>query len=65
MMLNLHDIVITGDLNVHLDIVSETLTDHGMTQLVTDATHSKGYLRDVVIVRNHAQCNIIYTTECV
>ena len=61
-MLDPHDIVITGDLSFHLDIVSdpdarhfsETLADHDMTQLVTDATHSKGYLLDVVIVRNHS-----------
>ena len=56
------DIVTTGDLNFHLDIVSdhdarhfsETLADHDMTQLVTDASHSKGHLLDVFIVRNHS-----------
>ena len=61
-VLDPHDIVITGDLNFHLYIVSdpdarhisETLAVHDMTQLVTDATRSKGYLRDVVIVRNHS-----------
>ena len=61
-MLDPHDIVITGDLNFHIDIVSdpdarhfsETLADHDMTQLVTDATRSKGYLLGVVIVRNHS-----------
>ena len=61
-MLDPHDVVITGDLKFHLDFVSdpdarhfsEKLADHGMAQLVTDATHSKGYLLDVVIVRNHS-----------
>ena len=33
---------------------TETVADHGMTQLVTDATHNKGHLLDVVIVRNHS-----------
>ena len=58
-MLDPHDIVITGDVNFHLDIVadpdarrfSEMLSD--MRQLVTDATHNKGHLLDVVIVRNN------------
>ena len=67
-MLDPHDIVTTGDLNFHLDIVSdpdarhfsETLADRGMTQLVTDVTHNKGHLLDVVIVRNH---NAIVTTR--
>ena len=27
---------------------------NGMTQLVADATHNKGHLLDVVIVRNHS-----------
>ena len=62
MMQDRHNIVITRDLNFHLDIVSqrdvrhfsETLTAHGMTRLVTYATHNKGHLLDVVIVRNHS-----------
>ena len=61
-MLDSPDIVIFSNLNFHLNIVSdpdalhfsETLADHGMTQLVTDATHSKGHLLDVAIVRNHS-----------
>ena len=61
-MLDPHDIVITGDLNFNLDIVSEpharqlseTLADRGMTRLVTDATHNKGHLLAVAIVRNHS-----------
>ena len=48
-MLDMHDIIITGDLNFHLDIptqldvkrFSETLCDRGMKQLVNEATHSK------------------------
>ena len=58
-MLDPHEMVITGDLNFHLDTetapdvrrFSETLADHGMVQLVTDATHNKGHILDVVIVR--------------
>ena len=57
-MLDPHDIVITGDVNFHLDIVSdpdarrfsEMLSDRDMRQLVTNATHNKGHLLDVVIV---------------
>ena len=60
-MLDPHEIVITGDLNFHLDTetapdvrrFSETLADHGMVQLVTDATHNKGHILDVVIVRTN------------
>ena len=60
-MLDPHDIVITGDVNFHLDIVadpdarrfSEMLSDRDMRQLVTHATHNKGHLLDVVIVRNN------------
>ena len=33
---------------------SEMPVDHGMIQLVTDATHNKGHLLDVVIVPNHS-----------
>ena len=62
-MLDPHDIVITGDLNFHLDFVSEsdarhffeTLADCGMIPLVTDATHNKCHLRDVVIVLSHSE----------
>ena len=58
-MLDPHEIVIAGDLNFHLDTktapdvrrLSETLADHGMVQLVTDATHNNGHILDVVIVR--------------
>ena len=61
-MLDPHDIVITGDLNFHLDIISdpdarhffETLADRGITQQITDVTHSKGHLLAVVIGRNHS-----------
>ncbi len=58
-MLDPHEIVITGDLYFHLDTetapdvrrFSETLADHGMVQWVTDTTHNKGHILDVVIVR--------------
>ena len=60
-MLDMHDIIITSDLNFHLDIptqldvkrFSETLCDRGMKQLVNEATHSKGHILDVVIVRDN------------
>ena len=49
-MLDMHDVIITGDLNFHLDIptqldvkrFSATLCDRGMKQLVSEASHSKG-----------------------
>ena len=60
-MLDPHDIVITGDVNFPLDIVSdpdarhisEMLSDRDMRQLVTNTTHNKGHLLDVVIVQNN------------
>ena len=60
-MLDMHDVIITGDLNFHLDIpiqldvrrFSATLCDRGMKQLVNKATHSKGHILDVVIVRDN------------
>ena len=58
-MLDSHNIIITGDLNFHLDNpaeldvrrFSETLADRGMTQLVKFPTHKGGHILDVVIVR--------------
>ena len=58
-MLDSHNIIITGDLNFHLDNpaeldvrrFSETLADRGMTQLVKSPTHRGGHILDVVIVR--------------
>ena len=58
-MLDNHNIIITGDLNFHLDNpaeldvrrFSETLADRGMTQLVKFPTHRGGHILDVVIVR--------------
>ena len=58
-MLDSHNIIITGDLNFHLDNpaeldvrrFSETLADRGMTQLVKFPTHRGGHILDVVIVR--------------
>ena len=59
MMLDTHDIIMTGDLNFHLDIPKEpnvrrfydTLADGGMTQLVTNAKQNTGRTVDAVIVR--------------
>ena len=52
---------LTDDLNFHWDIptqpdvqrIYETLCDSGMKKLVNEATHSKGPILDVVIVRNN------------
>ena len=61
-MLDMNDVIITGDLNFHLDIptqldvkrFSETLCDRGMKQLVNvSKPHSKGHILDVVIVRDN------------
>ena len=70
-MLDPHDIVITGDMNFHLDIVSdpdarhfsEMFPDRDMRQLVKDATRNKGHLLDVVIVRNNTA--MITSRACV
>ena len=70
-MLDPHEIIITGDLNFHLDMetapdvrrFSETLADHGTVQLVTDAMHNKGHILDVVIVRMNS--SIIYAPPSV
>ncbi|XP_041481800.1 uncharacterized protein LOC121428971 [Lytechinus variegatus] len=53
-------IVITGDLNIHLDSLSspntqkfkDLLSSHGVSQIVTSPTHDKGHTLDAVIVRN-------------
>ena len=60
-MLDIHDVIITGDLNFHLDSptqldvnsFSETFWDLGMKQLVNEATHSKGHILNVVIVTDN------------
>ena len=51
------DVIITGDLNVHLDNVHDadalrfngTLEAHGLVQHVVGPTHKKGHTLDVVI----------------
>ena len=66
LMLDANDIIVTGDTNFHLDVFtdadaqrfSDILFEHGMIQLVEDATHKKGHLLDVVIVRDSAPCII-------
>jgi len=57
----MHDVIITGDLNFHLDIPTqldvqrfpETLCDRGMKQPVNEAIHSKGHILDVVTVTDN------------
>ena len=53
-------VVITGDLNIHLDNISspntlkfnDVISSHGISQLVTSPTHDKGHILDVIMVRN-------------
>ena len=61
------ELVITGDLNFHLDnaydrnasIFTETLDDHGLTQNVVGATHIHGHTLDVVITRDDSSILLI------
>jgi hypothetical protein len=54
-----HETIVTGDLNFHLDVKSDTdachftsiLSAHGLIQHVSGATHKKGHTLDVVITR--------------
>jgi hypothetical protein len=65
------ELLITGDLNFHLDNVNlsdtrkfdETLSDHGLVQHVHGATHNKGHTLDVVITRDNS--TIMQTTPSV
>ena len=60
-MLDMHGVIITGDLNFHFDIptqldvqrFSETFCNRGMKQFVNEATHIKEHILDVVIVRDN------------
>ena len=55
-MLDIHGVIITGDLNFHLDWTSDVFLRHcdrGMKQLMNETTHSKGHILDVVIVRDN------------
>ena len=55
-----NDVIITGDLNFHLDNVNDadavrfngTLDAHGLVQHVVGPTHKKGHTLDVVITRD-------------
>ncbi|CAC5400145.1 unnamed protein product [Mytilus coruscus] len=57
-----NELLITGDLNFHLDNVNasdtrkfnETLRDHGLVQHVQGPTHNKGHTLDVVITRDNS-----------
>ena len=54
-----NDVIITGDLNFHLDNINDTdavrfhgtLEAHGLVQHVVGKTHKKGHTLDVVITR--------------
>ncbi|CAG2185348.1 unnamed protein product [Mytilus edulis] len=57
-----NELLITGDLNFHLDNVNasdtrkfnETLLDHGLVQHVQGPTHNKGHTLHVVITRDNS-----------
>ncbi|VDI39828.1 DNA polymerase beta [Mytilus galloprovincialis] len=57
-----NELLITGDLNFHLDNVNasdtrkfnETLLDHGLVQHVQGPTHNKGHTLDVVITKDNS-----------
>ncbi|XP_071149246.1 uncharacterized protein [Mytilus edulis] len=57
-----NELLITGDLNFHLDNVNasdtrkfnETILDHGLVQHVHGPTHNKGHTLDVVITRDNS-----------
>ena len=66
-----NELLITGDLNFHLDNINssdtrkchETLSDHGLAQHVNGATHNKGHTLDVIITRENSK--IVQITPCV
>ena len=53
-------LVITGDLNIHIDNYSspntqkfnDLISTHDISQLVSSPTHDKGHILDIVLVRN-------------
>ena len=65
-------IVVTGDFNIHLDVVSdpntillnELLQSFGLSQLVHESTHSKGHTLDVVITRSDLSVPIVTVDPC-
>ena len=65
------ELIITGDLNFHLDDLQDPetvkflriLDDHGLVQHVREPTHSGGHILDVVIVRDSS--SILHGEPCV
>jgi hypothetical protein len=65
-------IVVTGDLNIHLDIptdpntilLNDLLQSFGLCQLVHEATHSGGHTLDVVITRSDLQLPEVTVDPC-
>ncbi|XP_062616752.1 uncharacterized protein LOC134278448 [Saccostrea cucullata] len=65
------ELIITGDLNFHLDNVQDPegvkflriLDDHGLVQHVKESTHSGGHILDVVILRDSS--SVLYGEPCV
>ena len=57
------EIIITGDLNFHLDVQQDTnsqrfiqsLHEHGLKQLVDQPTHVRGHILDVVVIRENSR----------
>ncbi|XP_030834679.1 uncharacterized protein LOC115921383 [Strongylocentrotus purpuratus] len=62
----LYPLLITGDLNIHLDNTSsqhtlrfvDLINNHGLSQLVRSPTHDKGHILDVVLMRNSDNLSI-------
>ncbi|XP_078319460.1 uncharacterized protein LOC144620978 [Crassostrea virginica] len=57
------EIIITGDLNFHLDVQQDTnsqrfiqsLHEHGLKQIVDQPTHVRGHILDVVVIRENSR----------
>ena len=70
-MVDPKELIITGDLNFHLDDLQDPetvkflriLDDHGLFQYVREPTHSGGHILDVVIVRDSS--SILHGEPCV
>ena len=70
-MVDPKELIITGDLNFHLDDLQDPetvkflriLDDHGLVQHVREPTHSGGHILDVVIVRDSS--SILHGEPCV
>ena len=70
-MVDPKELIITGDINFHLDDLQDPetvkflrmLDDYGLVQHVKEPTHSGGHILDVVIVRDSS--SILHGEPCV